>query len=283
LTGQTLTIGAGGPIGRATTRELARLQVPNVATARKPTNSLRGLDFRDATASTTILQDVAPDVVIFLANPPFTSGSESDDATAALFGLERFLQLAVANGTRRVVFASSSAVYGTAESTPRKESHPLAPESRYASYKASAEEVLRQASAQLGLEGIALRIFNVYGQGLDSSLINRIFASNGNKASVLKTPNYVRDYIHVSDVATALASAIRVPLSGYAAINVGTGVATDNVWLMNQPGARGDPVDVHAGYFSHSVADISAMSRLLDTPSKIRLDAVISLPELLLD
>jgi len=257
--------------------------VPNVATARKPTNSMRRLDFKDETTSTTIMREVTPDVVLFLANPQFTPGSESDDAKAALGSLERFLQLAAASGTRRVVFASSSAVYGTAERTPRNESHPLAPESRYASFKASAEEILKQASVELGLDGIALRIFNVYGQGLDSSLINRIFASNGNKASVLKTSNYVRDYIHVSDVATALASAIRVPLSGYAAINVGTGVATDNVWLMNQPGARGEPVDVHPGYFSHSVADISAMSRLLETSSKIRLDAAISSRELLLD
>lgn len=282
MTVQTLTIGAAGPIGRATTRELARIQVPNVATARNPTDSLRGLDFKDETASTTIMREVTPDVVLFLANPQMTPGAESDDAKAALGGLERFLQLAAETGTRRVVFASSSAVYGTTETTPRKESHPLAPESLYASYKASAEEVLRRASVQLGLEGIALRIFNVYGQGLDSSLINQIFASNGNKAGVLNTPNYVRDYIHVSDVAKALASAIRLPLSGYAAINVGTGVATDNVWLMNQPGARGDPVDVHPSYFSHSVADISAMSRLLDTSSKIRLDAAIRSRELLL-
>ena len=283
MTGQTLTIGAGGPIGRATTRELARLQVPNVATARYPTNTLRGLDFRDETVSTTVMREVTPDVVLFLANPELTPGAESDDAKGALRSLERFFQLAAETGTRRVVFASSAAVYGTVEPTPRKETHPLAPESHYASFKANAEELLKRASVELGLEGIVLRIFNVYGQGLDSSLINRIFASSGNKAGVLNTPSYVRDYIHVSDVAKVLASAIRLPPSGYAAINVGTGVATDNVWLMNQPGARGDPVDVHAGYFSHSVADISAMSRLLDTPSKIRLDAAISSRELLLD
>lgn len=257
--------------------------MPNVATARKPKNSIRRLDLDDETTSTAIMREIRPDVILFLANPQFTRDSESDDAKMALRGLERFLQLAAATGTRRVVYASSAAVYGTAEAIPRNESHPLAPDSRYASFKASAEELLQQASVELGVDSTVLRIFNVYGRGLESSLINRMFASDGSKAAVLNTPAYVRDYIHVSDVAAAFASAIRQPLSGYAVINVGTGVATDNVWLMNQPGARFDPVDVDRGYFSHSVADISTMSRLLEKSTRIRLDAAISSPEAFLD
>jgi nucleoside-diphosphate-sugar epimerase len=66
-------------------------------------------------------------------------------------------------GVRRVVFASSSSVYGGAEVMPTPESAPLVPRSPYAVSKLAGEHYCRIFHELYGLQTVALRYFNVYG------------------------------------------------------------------------------------------------------------------------
>src|SRR5204862_5171800 len=68
-----------------------------------------------------------------------------------------------AAGVRRVVFASSSAVYGDQPSLPKIETMRLEPRSPYAATKAACEGFLSAFRVSYGLETVALRYFNVYG------------------------------------------------------------------------------------------------------------------------
>src|SRR5262245_15197409 len=66
-------------------------------------------------------------------------------------------------GARRVVYASSSSVYGGAETRPTPEDIPLLPRSPYAVSKLNGEHYCRVFTELFGLETVALRFFNVYG------------------------------------------------------------------------------------------------------------------------
>jgi UDP-glucose 4-epimerase len=70
-------------------------------------------------------------------------------------------------GVRRVVYASSSSVYGGAEVRPTPESAPLEPKSPYAVSKLAAEHYCRVFTELYGIETFALRYFNVYGPRMD--------------------------------------------------------------------------------------------------------------------
>ena len=67
------------------------------------------------------------------------------------------------NGVRRVVFASSSSVYGDSEVSPKVEDLPFRPQSPYAASKAGGESLLAAYQAAFGVEAASLRFFNVYG------------------------------------------------------------------------------------------------------------------------
>jgi UDP-glucose 4-epimerase len=140
--------------------------------------------------------------------------------------------LAVLDAARRrdarVVFASSAAVYGRPESVPVAETHPTEPLSPYGLQKLAADKYLRLYADLYGLEGVALRYFNVYGpgqrggpySGVVTAFLNRIRAG---EPLVIDGPGtQTRDFVHVSDVVRANLLAATTDATGEA-YNVGTG------------------------------------------------------------
>jgi len=85
-------------------------------------------------------------------------------------GTLRLLIKARERGVKRVVFASSSSVYGNTKKFPEKESDPACPISPYAATKLMGEYYCRLFSVSFGLETVSLRYFNVFGpnQSLDN-------------------------------------------------------------------------------------------------------------------
>ena len=116
-------------------------------------------------------------------------------------------------GVRAFVFASSAAIYGEPQHLPITESHPLAPLATYGADKA----VVDEAITTLGIEGIAataLRFFNVYGSRQDPSSpysgVLSIFtqrASSGEGVTIFGDGLQTRDFVHVSDVVSAMMAA----------------------------------------------------------------------------
>lgn len=136
-------------------------------------------------------------------------------------------------GVRRIVLASSAAIYGDHRELPKAESSPVQPLSPYAWQKLSGEFYGKNYGELYGIEFTALRYFNVFGprqdpgspySGVLSIFIDR--ASRGEPLTIFGDGGQTRDFIHVSDVAEinilAVASAWPLP----AAINVATGMET---------------------------------------------------------
>jgi UDP-glucose 4-epimerase len=169
-----------------------------------------------------------PSVPRSLADP---WGSHDANVNATV----RLLQAGRAAGVRRVVFSSSSSVYGDTPTLPKVEDVEPLPRSPYAASKLSAEQyVLAYARAGL-VEGVALRYFNVFGprQSPDSpyaAVIPLFFraAITGTPAIVFGDGGQTRDFTYVANVVEANLLAATAPAdraSGYP-INAGAGERT---------------------------------------------------------
>lgn len=112
------------------------------------------------------------------------------------------------NPTIPLVFASSAAVYGMANSFPISESDTLAPISNYGADKRQVESYLENACRRFGMKSAALRFFNVFGPRQDSSspysgVISKFLdqMSNNQKVTIHSDGKQTRDFVYVSNVA----------------------------------------------------------------------------------
>ena len=170
---------------------------------------------------------------------------------------------------RRLVYASSSSVYGDAP-LPFREDGPTAPVSPYGASKLDAERICLAAS-RTRLESVALRYFTVYGPGQRPDMGLRLFAEAawaGRPISVFGDGSQSRDFTYVDDVADATYRAATAPAAGLA-INVGGGSRVSIREVLDiLGGAVGKPLRVRLGPFArgdvlHTQADLSRASHLL--------------------
>jgi len=172
------------------------------------------------------------------------------DASVNVVGSLNLLEAACRGGVRRVLFASTGgAVYGEQQAHPAGEDHPTRPISPYGVAKLAVERYLYYYAAQRGLEAVALRYANVYGErqnphgeaGVVAIFLDRLLA--GRDATIHGDGLQTRDYVHVSDVVRANLAAAGADLPGLASVgagvpfaifNVGTGVETSVVELYRR-------------------------------------------------
>ena len=147
-------------------------------------------------------------------------------------------------GDKRVVLASSGAVYGAQTEQPLRESIVPKPDSPYAVSKLSAEYYVRTIGALWGLETVALRVFNAYGPGqpLPAShppVVSRFLKSvaSGGSLIVHGEGSQTRDYVFISDVIDALSAAATARTVSQLVINVGSGTAVSLNELVTVVGA----------------------------------------------
>ena len=110
------------------------------------------------------------EIVLHQAAMPSVPRSVQDPLTsnaANVIGTLNVLLAARDSGVRRVVFASSSSVYGASEQLPKEETLPTLPISPYAVAKLAGEGYCRSFTEVYGLETVALRYFNVFGARQD--------------------------------------------------------------------------------------------------------------------
>lgn len=150
-------------------------------------------------------------------------------------GSRNVLEWASKNGVKRVVAASSAAVYGT----PDPKTLPLHEEaanggiSPYAETKFRMETVMKEFNTQHGLPSTALRFFNVYGPRQDprssySGVVSYFMeqAKNNGMLNITGDGSQYRDFIYVKDVARAIRMAMLSSDPGFDMFNVCTGVKT---------------------------------------------------------
>jgi UDP-glucose 4-epimerase len=129
---------------------------------------------------------------------------------------------------RKLIYASSSSVYGNAESLPTSENAVPKPLSPYGASKLAAEEYCLCFERTYGLRTLILRYFTVYGprQRPDEAackFLNQIL--KGEKVTIYGDGSQVRDFTYVSDVVNATVAAMKSTVSG-AALNIGSGRKT---------------------------------------------------------
>ena len=156
-------------------------------------------------------------------------------------GTVRLLEAARHGGVRRVVYSSSSSVYGDTPTLPKVESMEVLPRSPYAASKLSGEQyVLAYARAAL-LEGAALRYFNVFGprqdpNGAYAAVIPLFFkaALTGTPAAIFGDGLQTRDFTYVDNVVEANLLAATGPAERVngTVVNVGAGGRTSLLDLL---------------------------------------------------
>jgi UDP-glucuronate 4-epimerase len=188
------------------------------ALGREPRFSLCEGDVRDAAALARALAGTRPDVVVHLAALAGVRPSLAEPARYAdvnVTGTQRVVDAARAHGARRLVFASSSSVYGRDSEPPFKESDPcLAPLSPYASSKRAGELMLFTAHHLYALDVTCLRFFTVYGARQRPDLAIHKFArliSTGRPIELFGDGNTSRDYTFIDDIIDGVVAAIDQP------------------------------------------------------------------------
>jgi len=136
-------------------------------------------------------------------------------------------------GVRRVVLASSGAIYGDQKIQPLTEAQPPKPRSPYAVSKLAAEYYIRTIGALWGIETVCLRIFNAYGPGQhlppSHPPVVPYFlrqALRGGTLVVHSDGQQTRDYVYVDDVTAAMVAAATAPGLNGLVINVGSKTET---------------------------------------------------------
>jgi UDP-glucose 4-epimerase len=144
-------------------------------------------------------------------------------------GTLHVLEYARATGVRKVVFASSAAVYGDVAALPVGEDAPTRPVSPYGIDKLASELALDYYAQVHGVPTTALRFFNVYGPRQDPSSpysgVISIFADRaraGRPLTIFGDGGQTRDFVYVGDVVRAIVAALGDGASGVVA-NVATG------------------------------------------------------------
>ncbi|MEJ2734088.1 MAG: NAD-dependent epimerase/dehydratase family protein [Anaerolineae bacterium] len=133
-------------------------------------------------------------------------------------------------GVRRVVFASSGALYGEQAQQPVREGQMPNPNSPYGVSKIAAEYYVSTLGALYDIETVSLRIFNAYGPGQDlppsyPPVIPQLLrqALDGGSLVIFGDGRQTRDFVFVEDVVDALAAAATATDVNRAVINIGSG------------------------------------------------------------
>jgi UDP-glucose 4-epimerase len=176
------------------------------------------------------------DAIVHLAARASAAHSVEDplgDLRVNYAGTARVLEYARRSGVKKVVFASSSAVYGNAVDLPISEDAATRPLSPYGVHKLASERLLDSYAANWGLSWPVFRFFNVYGPrqppGSPYSGVISIFARQafaGEPLTIDGDGRQTRDFVFVDDVVEALVRACLERAGEGRIMNLGTGVET---------------------------------------------------------
>ena len=292
-----LVTGGAGFIGSHVAHELSResdaetVVLDNLSVGRKENVPSRCRlivgDINDPSALSEALDGV--DVLLHQAAFVSIRGSFTkldDDLRANCEGTLAVLRAAGEHGVKRVVFASSMAVYGQPAQLPVREDAPALPTSPYGLSKLRGEMYGRILAREFGFSFIALRYFNTYGTGqtpsdyvgVITSFIN--MALDGRPMTIHGDGEQTRDFVWVGDIARANALAARADVEGVYNIGSGNEISINAIAQMIRRcvGGKVTRVDAPPGEIRRMSADISRAKDALGYEPQGHLEAI--LPEI---
>jgi nucleoside-diphosphate-sugar epimerase len=255
---------------------LATGRESNLKTLKGDIHFIEG-DLRDFDSVRGAIQGVE---VVFhqaaLASVPRSIADPISSLETNINGTQNVLLAARDAGVRRVVYASSSSVYGNTPILPKHEAMPTRPMSPYAVQKLTGELLCGVFTHIYGLETVALRYFNVFGPRQDpaseyAAVIPRFLTAiiKGRKPVVFGDGEQTRDFTYIANVVQAnLLAASSKDAVGYA-INIGCGEQISLNSVLRIAGellggiVTAEYRDSRPGDVRDSLADITLAQRLL--------------------
>ncbi|HEY3397737.1 MAG TPA: SDR family oxidoreductase [Armatimonadota bacterium] len=234
-------------------------------------------DLRDPAAIAPAFAGV--DYVLHLGAVPSVPRSVADPVTTTSANVNGTLNMLLAArdaGVRRVVFASSSSVYGSDPTLPKRETARPQPISPYAASKLAGEAYCAAFTHCYGLETVALRYFNVFGPRQDPhsqyaavipAFVTALLA--GRRPVIFGDGEQSRDFSFVANVVHANLCAVRATGGAGAAFNIACGercTLNELVTLLNEClGTDLEPeyAPARVGDARHSLADLTAAREVL--------------------
>lgn len=188
---------------------------------------------------------------------------------ANITGTLNVLEAARDSDIKKVVFASSSSVYGDTPVLPKVETMPINPKSPYAVTKATGELYCKVFNEIYGLPTVCLRYFNVFGPRQDpdsqyAAVIPKFVTSilEGKSPTVYGDGTQSRDFTFVKNVVNANILAAQSSKTGNYNVACGRSIVlNDLISIMNEileTDIKPEYVDPRPGDIKHSLADINA-------------------------
>ena len=185
----------------------------------------------------------------------------------------KLLESAVKQDVKKIVFSSSSAVYGENKNMPLKETEPPMPTSPYAASKASCELYLKSFYESYGLNYTALRYFNVFGPKQDKNsqyaavIPNFISALlEGHRAEIYGDGEQTRDFVYVRDVVRANIYACKSDYNGIVNVASGEKLTINQLYDIIKDTLESDLepeyLPERLGDIKHSLANVDNMEKI---------------------
>lgn len=252
-----------------------------------PNFTLLRADILDLKILTKAIKDV--DIVFHLAAQPgvrFSMENPRKTSEVNIIGTINVLMAAKEAGVKKVIYASSSSVYGQPRYLPIDENHPTDPISIYGASKLAAEKYCQIFSHQLGLPVVMLRYHTVYGprQRPDMAIhkwTRAIFESK--PITIYGDGTQTRDFTYVDDIVDGTIRSAEVEDTDGEVFNLGGGTkvsvnkvvellieasGVDEVKVVYDPPKLGDVSDTHA--------DITKAKKILGYNPKVGLEEGLS-------
>ena len=219
------------------------------------------------------------DYIVHLAaqvSVPHSVENPDETLSVNVDGTASIIRAAESSSVKKLLFASSAAVYGDSDKVPISENAPMIPQSPYAVSKIVGEELLKRSE----IETCSLRFFNIYGrnQSIDGGYAAVIPAFNNAirnnlPCNIHGDGTQIRDFIHVKDLVRIIGICLEKETMP-SEMNVASGTGTSILNLvdilselnpeMQQPVfSDSRPGDIHT-----SVADVSLMQQVI-SPGKL--------------
>jgi UDP-glucose 4-epimerase len=234
-------------------------------------------DVRDPDTVRLAMKNI--ETVFHLAAIPSVPRSVEDPRTSTdvnIMGTLTVLEEAVNAGVAKVVYASSSSIYGESEVLPKVETMSPKPISPYAANKIAGEHLLSAFYHCYHLQTISLRYFNVFGPKQDphsqyAAVIPAFITAmlHGKQPVIYGDGKQTRDFTFVENVVLANIAASKTKTTNGASVNIAAGARYSLLDLVNTIneilGTKITPIHEPArpGDVKHSQADISAAAKLI--------------------
>jgi UDP-glucose 4-epimerase len=255
-------------VDNLSTGNIKNLKSPEHENLRIVKEDLRNTNLNELTSGVDCIFHLAA-----MASVPLSVENPEECNDVNVNATVNLLKSAADNDVGKIVFSSSSAVYGENRNMPLKETEPLMPTSPYAASKASCELYLRSFYDSYGLNYTALRYFNVFGPKQDKNsqyaavIPNFISALlEGEQAVIYGDGEQTRDFVYVGDIVRANIAAAESDYNGIVNVASGEKLTINRLYsiVKNTLGSDLEPkyLPERPGDIKHSLADNSNLEKI---------------------